>query len=341
MIIRDPHTRDFTQISNHLIQDRTIEPLDHWILDLLLSKRQNWSANKAQVTIETGLNKGTITKSFQRLETRGYLRKVSGGRGPDGRMIRELYDIIENPSFQPDAKDGDGKIGLEKDGFPNVCDRSTAEIAGQSPMSINGDGKTGTEKWQPRYGGGKTTDNNINGLNIKQQQQQTKSGDVAVNLLESEEQKKRNLLARHEIYGLMADNFCEFDFNYLQENISWAIQKGVPKNWKTDKATWIIDAIKHGKGTKKREATEAEEQEKMKKQKDSDDVENKRIKNEGDIFNVIHRNAIIEAVQKGRLDEHFLILDKTLDLDKERRIKAALEIIHRRGMTYEDVKRVT
>ncbi len=50
---------------------------------------------------------------------------------------------------------------------------------------------------------------------------------------------------------------------------------------------------------------------------------------------------IIEAVQKGRLDEHFLILDKTLDLDKERRIKAALEIIHRRGMTYEDVKRVT
>ena len=79
----------------------------------------------------------------------------------------------------------------------------------------------------------------------------------------------------------------------------------------------------------------------MKKQKDSDDVENKRIKNEGDIFNVIHRNAIIEAVQKGRLDEHFLILDKTLDLDKERRIKAALEIIHRHGMTYEDVKRVT
>ncbi len=120
----------------------------------------------------------------------------------------------------------------------------------------------------------------------------TKSGDVAVNLLESEEQKKRNLLARHEIYGLMADNFCEYDFNYLQENIIWAIQKGVPNNWKTDKATWIIDAIKHGKGTKKREATEAEEQEKMKKQKDSDDVENKRIKNEGDIFNVIHRNAI-------------------------------------------------
>ena len=51
----------------------------------------------------------------------------------------------------------------------------------------------------------------------------------------------------------MADNFCEYDFNYLQENISWAIQKGVPNNWKTDKATWIIDAIKHGKGTKKRE----------------------------------------------------------------------------------------
>ncbi len=151
MIYRDTHNGNFTQVSNTLLLDARLRPIDIYIMMLLLRRPNDWAANKQQIEAESRLNKATVLASFRRLESCGYLIWRSGGRDARGRIIKNLYDIRENAGFQPSPKNGDGKVATD----------TSLDNPDIQPSPKNGGCKTAAVKRRLKNGGCKTTTNNI------------------------------------------------------------------------------------------------------------------------------------------------------------------------------------
>lgn len=191
----------YVQISNAILLDDRLSAIDIVILARLLSKPNNWIANKSQIAKENGVNKETATTHIRRLAYYGYLRPCNADRDVEsGRYITVEYDVIENPAMTENPSRQN-----DHDGFSVTA----------GPSRMNRDGKT-------------ATNNNIVNNTIKQQQD---DGAVVVEAeLDEAVQETKDRMARYNILGAAAARqIAQYDLDRINRNIDHIINVEKPR----------------------------------------------------------------------------------------------------------------
>lgn len=96
-IKRDPHTENYTCISNGVLTDKRLSLSARGFFAAVLSLSEDWDFSVNGIARLTGVNKESVQRYLKELEAHGYLSR-SGGRDPDGRFGRKCYVFDEAPS---------------------------------------------------------------------------------------------------------------------------------------------------------------------------------------------------------------------------------------------------
>jgi hypothetical protein len=96
VMFKSEHKKNYTVLTNSLIQNKELSFLEVGIMAYLLSLPKGWVINKTQIQKESGFGNSQFTKAWNNLVDQGYINsiRIKGGFS---------YEVIETPIKLRDA----------------------------------------------------------------------------------------------------------------------------------------------------------------------------------------------------------------------------------------------
>lgn len=98
IVLRAPHDSEhpFSILSNVILEDERLKPVDRNVMWVLLSKPDGWVFDVGRVAKQVGIGERTLRSSLLRLEALGYVKRERLER-IEGRFSAYQWLIVENP----------------------------------------------------------------------------------------------------------------------------------------------------------------------------------------------------------------------------------------------------
>lgn len=97
-IKRDPHTENYTCISNGLLLDARLSTSARWFLAVILSLPEDWNFTAEGIARYASLNPKTVRSYMNELERTGYLQRRDIAKNAAGKYAGRHYCFREAPT---------------------------------------------------------------------------------------------------------------------------------------------------------------------------------------------------------------------------------------------------
>ena len=99
-VIRQKHTRDFTNLPNALLQDQRLSCRDRGLLVWMLSKPPDWKFTKKSILEEISQDGDrSLQAGLKKLQDAGYL-KITREPRKNGKLSESIWTVYDTPQLQ-------------------------------------------------------------------------------------------------------------------------------------------------------------------------------------------------------------------------------------------------